>query len=98
MQHHKVERQNDFKAPRVLSLANLAITWEIFEQVLFLFDCWLFELYENKTCSKISPNTVLSDKVKVKSACSAIATNTHNILINAHHIMIYGVDLSTYLG
>ena len=23
-----------------------------------MFDCWLFELYENKTCSKISPNTV----------------------------------------
>ena len=30
---------------------------EIFEQVLFSFDCWLFELYENKTFWTISSNT-----------------------------------------
>ena len=36
----------------------LSIKQEIFESVLFSLDCWLFELYENKTCSKISPNTV----------------------------------------
>ena len=39
-----------------------SITREIFEYVLFSFDCWLLELYENKTCSKISPNTVYSCK------------------------------------
>ena len=42
----------------------LSITWEIFEQVLFSCDCWLFDLYENKTCSKISPNTVASCAIR----------------------------------
>ena len=51
--------------------------WEIFEKVLFLFDSWLFELYEYKTCSKISPNTVGFSFSGMKSAVIKVNRNIH---------------------
>ena len=79
------------------NLINPFNTREIFEQVLFSFDCWLFKLYENKTCLKIFLITLkqkLNDQQLPLQSQSSVypkdfATQINLCVIGLHFALIW---------